>query len=294
MQIVAGLFILIALWAMIEQNLLTTTKFTITNKKLGKDFDPTSIVVLSDLHNHTFGKNNKRLVSKIERLSPDFIIVAGDMANKDQGCIPSNAYSLMELLAKKYKIYYALGNHEQYLIEKLNREVDHRNSTQSQGDSTWVEYRKNLSKLGVNFLDNASVTITKNNNTLKITGVSIGREYFDRGNPRTMQINYLEDQLGQCDRSVFQLLIAHNPNYFKNYSDWGADLTISGHIHGGLIRLPLLGGILSPHIRFFPKYDAGKYTEADKKMIVSRGLGSHSIMFRLFNPPELIFIQLKK
>jgi len=109
-----------------------------------------------------------------------------------------------------------------------------------------------------------------------------------------LQAEYLERLLGKKEDNIFQLLIAHNPIYFKEYINWGADLTISGHLHGGLVRLPFLRGMLSPQVKFFPRYDAGRFEENGKEMIVSRGLGSHSIMFRLFNPPELVYIRLKK
>ncbi|SHH94836.1 metallophosphoesterase [Clostridium grantii] len=90
------------------------------------------------------------------------------------------------------------------------------------------------------------------------------------------------------------ILLVHNPKYFEKYSNWGADLIFSGHVHGGIIRLPYLGGLLSPDRRFFPKYDNGVYENNGNKMIVSRGLGNSHLNLRINNKPELIVVTLKK
>jgi len=294
MYFIAGLILIITLWALIEQNLLMTTKYLITSTKLQKEFAKTSFIVLSDLHNHSFGKNNKRLLAKINKLSPDFIIVAGDMINKRQKCIPSNAFLLLQTLAKRYQIYYAFGNHEQY-IEQIHKEkLQLPIESIDESNSTWVEYIERLTSSGIVFLDNESIIMTKDNSKIRISGVTVELEYYGNGSASKLQAEYLERLLGKKEDNIFQLLIAHNPIYFKEYINWGADLTISGHLHGGLVRLPFLRGMLSPQVKFFPRYDAGRFEENGKEMIVSRGLGSHSIMFRLFNPPELVYIRLKK
>ena len=108
-----------------------------------------------------------------------------------------------------------------------------------------------------------------------------------------MEPSYLRKLLGTPDREKFQLLIAHNPVYFDAYADWGADLVVSGHVHGGIMRLPFLGGVLSPSLTLFPKYDGGMFREHGSTMILSRGLSSHTIPIRIFNPGELIVIELK-
>ena len=106
------------------------------------------------------------------------------------------------------------------------------------------------------------------------------------------RLAYMKEILGDIDESCFNILLAHNPQYFKEYAGWGADLTLSGHIHGGLVRLPFLGGVVSPMVTFFPKYDGGVFYENDKEMILSRGLGTHTIPIRMFNPGELNIIEI--
>jgi predicted MPP superfamily phosphohydrolase len=100
--------------------------------------------------------------------------------------------------------------------------------------------------------------------------------------------------LDAFDTGRYGILLTHNPLCFPVYARWGADLTLSGHVHGGMIRLPILGGLLSPEREFFPKYSAGIYGEDDKKLLVSRGLGSGVFGARIFNIPEIPVITLHK
>ena len=112
-----------------------------------------------------------------------------------------------------------------------------------------------------------------------------------------MEPGFIEKKLGnvgKSERDKYQVLIAHNPLYFPEYAEWGADMTVSGHVHGGIIRLPLLGGVISPAIALFPKYDGGKYMRGDKAMILSRGLGTHTIHVRFNNPGEVSVIKVRR
>lgn len=295
--IVGGIILFVALWAFIEQKLLVTTKYTICSTKLPKQLDQTNFVVLADLHNNTFGKRNIRLINQIKKLSPDFILVAGDMINKKAPCYPSHAYTLLEQLAKSYPIYYAYGNHELRMEQYLDLVSEHKLSSDVKHikylHSTWVEFKKHLSDAGVIFLKNESVFVNKNNCRLRITGFSIEQKYFDRNKKLKMEDGYLEELVEASTTGEYQILIAHHPFYLKSYAKWGADVILSGHVHGGMVRLPGVGGILSPQAKFFPKYQSGIYTEDGKYLVVSRGLGSHSIMPRLFNIPELVSVNLK-
>lgn len=287
--IIIGIILIVSIWTLIEQKLLVTTSYTILGEKLPKAFDGTGFIILSDLHNHTFGKNNQRLIRRIERLSPEFIIIAGDMINKKSESCPSNAYTLLTQLAEKYKIYYAYGNHEQRYEDPYVSNEDKKDDSLT---STWVEYKKRLLKQQVVFLNNKSIYLDKGEDRIRITGVTIGFQYFEHGKLKAMEEGYLTSLIGKKPAGEFELLIAHNPAYFSGYAGWGADFIISGHLHGGLIRLPLLGGMLSPQVSFFPKYSFGLYQKEESQMLVSRGLGSHSLMPRLFNVPEVVSVKL--
>ncbi len=292
--ILFGIILLIVLWSLIEQKLLLTTKYIVSSTKLPGAFNNTSFVLLADLHNRTFGKNNERLIKRIQAMEPDFIIVAGDMVNKKEICYPSNAFSLIEQLAKSYKLYYAYGNHEQRLERIGNDASGEWTKEDKEYYSTWVEFKTRLENAKVTFLDNESTTISLHSVSLRITGVSLPHEYFEFNATKELSPKELNVLVGGSSKEQFQVLIAHNPIHFKAYASWGADLTLSGHLHGGMMRLPGIGGIISPQAKFFPKYDKGKHTIENRHLIVSRGLGSHSVMPRLFNIPEIIYVKLKK
>ena len=280
LYVAVAIILLIFVVVIIEQKILIVSKYIVQSKKISEDFDNTSFVVLADLHNQSIGNNNKRLINKINLIAPDFILLAGDMITKENSCIPSVAYQLIEELSKSYTIYYAYGNHEQ--------------AVEGQSNSTWVEYKKNLINMGVIFLNNENIALTKKSGTIQIAGVSIDKEYFKRINMKQMESDYLYKLIKKETHNHFQILLAHNPMYFDAYANWGADLTLSGHLHGGLIRLPFIGGLISPQVNLFPKYDGGRYTKNDQDIIVSKGLGTHSLMIRLFNPPELVSVILKQ
>ncbi len=287
-----AIILLLILWSFVERKFLIVSKYKLNSSKLNANKEPIDIVVLADLHNNTFGKHNQRMLRRIDLLKPDFIILAGDIITKQKPCYPSHAYDLLEQLSSKYPLYYAYGNHELF--------YDIRKESSAEGDmgiketaliKAWIEYLEKLRELGVHLLRNDSQTIIMKNKKLRISGLNLGLEYYPKGNVNpvpAIDMDRLLDKPGE----EYQLLIAHNPMFFDDYAKWGADLTLAGHLHGGLARLPFLGGVISPQYKFFPGYDAGRFTIGDKNMVVSRGLGSHSIMMRLFNPPDLVFIRL--
>ena len=129
---------------------------------------------------------------------------------------------------------------------------------------------------------------------MDIYGLEIDMDYYGKFKKRNMETEYINRLLGKQQTSVFNILIAHNPDYFSTYADWGADLVVSGHIHGGLMKLPVLGGVISPALRLFPEYDGGEYKKGKSTMILSRGLGTHTLPIRIFNPGELVVIRCCK
>jgi predicted MPP superfamily phosphohydrolase len=161
-------------------------------------------------------------------------------------------------------------------------------------DGRFDEYKERLESLGVHFLVNEQVRISHMDENLVITGLVIGRKYFKKLKQPKLNTEYLQNLVGIADKQCYNILIAHNPVYFSNYIEWGADLIVSGHIHGGIIRLPAAGGVISPQYKFFPKYDAGKFETNERTMLVSRGLGLHTIKIRVFNRPELMVVTLER
>lgn len=258
----------------IDGNRFVTREYTLTTDKIEKEY---TLVVLADLHNKRYGTDNEKLIGAIEGVNPDFVLTAGDILTAKPGKSYETALSFMKKLATKYPIYYGLGNHEYRM--KIYRE--------DYGDA-FDRYIGELNNAGIHVLDNE----WKEREPFQITGVSIERLYYKRFYKIKMDDAYLKKEIGEASKKRYQILLAHNPEYFEEYAKWGADLVLSGHVHGGIMRLPLLGGVISPKLVLFPKYDGGMFKEKDSTMILSRGLGMHTIPIRIFNPGELVVIHL--
>ena len=241
-----------------------------------------TFALLSDLHGYVYGKDNEKLIKAIEDIKPDAILCAGDMFNarKVDGEIDyANALHLMTTLPAICPVYMGNGNHE-HKVKEYTAEFG----------NVYDRYRTQLVKAGVNVLENDSIDIPEAN--IRITGLDLGLPFFHKVTRKEMDDNQIQRYVGHSSSLKYQVLIAHNPIYFDNYAKWGADLTASGHVHGGIIRLPFVGGVISPALTLFPKYDGGKFELGDKTMILSRGLGTHSIHVRMFNPGELDVIRI--
>lgn len=289
----SSLLLIFIIWSLIEEKLIFTSRYNIESQLLLDNQNGLSFVVLADLHNKRFGKNNKVLVKKILEEKPDFIIIAGDLITKRKPCYPGNAYGLIKELSEHYPVYYALGNHEQSFEDLVSTNDSVENNEYLALYESWKLYKEKLEQLGVYILDNKSIEIKYKDRKITITGLSLSVDFYNKGKPLKLEEEYILSHIGKRSSDAYQILIAHNPVYFKEYVQWGADLILSGHVHGGMIRIPFIGGLISPQVRLFPKYDGGQFSQGDRHMIVSRGLGSHSFMPRFFNPPDLVLIKLK-
>lgn len=266
-----------------ENRVFKLTSYELKSDKLNGLKEDIRIVVLADLHNHVYGKENDTLIRAIEKVKPDLILVAGDLIVAKPGSEMETAISLLKNLADKYEIYYGIGNHEYRL--KIYPE---------QYGDMYEKYIGELTKANIHIMDNKCKRIKIKDTILNIYGIEIEKEYYKRFVTTKMTVQYIKSLIGNSNEKEYNILIAHNPKYFKTYAKWGADLILSGHIHGGLVSLPFLGGVASPQVEFFPEYDAGLFEENDKRMILSRGLGTHTINVRLNNQAELIHVVLKR
>ena len=258
---------------------IDVSKYEVASSKVPKAFDGFKILQLSDLHNRRFNKNNKKIVKIIEKQKPDIIVMTGDMVSSNSTGF-SNFFSLVEELDGKYPIYYIFGNHEQRLsVEKQAIIIG------------------KLREYGVKVLNNQHESITKNDENIEIFGLKQELIYYTNYLKSKKTYSYetkdMENAIRKADSKKFNILLAHNPLYFETYEKWGADLVFSGHVHGGIIQIPFIGGFLSPERKLFPKYSGGEYEINDSKMIVSRGLGYTKINLRFFNNPEICVVELK-
>ena len=258
---------------------IDVSKYEVASSKVPKAFDGFKILQLSDLHNRRFNKNNKKIVKIIEKQKPDIIVMTGDMVSSNSTGF-SNFFSLVEELDGKYPIYYIFGNHEQRLsVEKQAIIIG------------------KLREYGVKVLNNQHESITNNDENIEIFGLKQELIYYTNYLKSKKTYSYetkdMENAIRKADSKKFNILLAHNPLYFETYEKWGADLVFSGHVHGGIIQIPFIGGFLSPERKLFPKYSGGEYEINDSKMIVSRGLGYTKINLRFFNNPEICVVELK-
>lgn len=270
--------ILILMYLYIKYNINTIeiTKYIVENEKLPEAFDGYNIVQISDLHS--------KLMKKIKLLNPDIVVVTGDLIDGENNNY-NVALDFMKEISKLYKVYYIIGNHEQKALIKKYKEE-------------YKDYFNKLYQIDFVNLDNNKVEIIKGNSNINLYGLTIPyscyKYLFDNKNMTSIDSDFLLEKLGYVDKEQFNILLAHTPFYFDEYEKWGSDLTLCGHVHGGIIRLPFIGGLLSPDRKFFPKYDLGKYIKNKSTMIVSKGLGGSKILIRVNCKPEVVSIKLKK
>ncbi len=276
--IVLLLLLVVLLRIYIDNEIPKVSNVEIKSPKLPEVFDGYKILQLSDLHSKSFGNNNEMLIDMIDKESPNIIVMTGDMVTANEKDF-TVFYSLVKELTKKYRVYYVYGNHEGELSLKLKSEIT-----------------AFLKENGVIVLDNDYISIEKNNEKINLYGLCYTQKYYSYkgGKKHIITENYIKNKLGTIDKNKYNILLTHNPLFFDAYSGYGFDLTLSGHVHGGLIRLPFIGGILSPERKFFPQYSAGVYEKGNSKLVVSRGLSRGTKGFRFFNRPDVVSITLKK
>ena len=270
-----------------------TITYTIFLPNLPENFKPFRIVHLSDLHGREFGGQNCLLLDSVRNLNPDLIVMSGDMVNGGQkNCDVQGRQNFLKLcrtLSTLCPVLYSLGNHELELP-----------------DSRLAVWTEKVRRTGVTVLDNQSIDIMHDTVRFPVFGLTMPLLYYKDPlkKPYNRKANWtckdMERIFGSLSVSNSKsagpsILLAHNPLYFPAYRDWGAALTFSGHVHGGIIRLPLIGGVLSPDLSLFPNYDGGLFSEyssmdnshTPRQMIVSRGL-SDTFLKRIFNPMEIV------
>jgi len=263
---------LLSIQLYIDNMLITVSKYEIKSNKIPKKFDKFKIVHLSDFH--SYGNDNIKIVEKINDERPNIIVMTGDMVSKYDVNF-EKFLNLAEVLSKKYEIYYIVGNHEIRLRkDDLNLIM------------------KELHKFGIKVLNDEKVTLIRGNESINIYGIDIPLSYYKIINKPLNIGEIINVLINKCNENEYNILLAHNPLLFPEYAKYNVDLTLSGHIHGGMIRLPFIGAILSPERKFFPKYSSGVYEINNKKLLVSRGLGHSRPGIRLFNKREIVSITL--
>lgn len=254
-------------WAAIDSCNIDVTRFTVSGAP--EAFSGFKIAQISDLHNAEFGTDNQKLIDILKNEAPDAIVITGDLIDArrtNTEIAESFARRCMEIA----DCYYVPGNHEARL-----------------GD-TYDAFESALIADGVNVLRNGSVRIRKGMDAIRIVGVD--DPAFAKASDAITNLDAALEALSSDD---FTILLAHRPELIDEYSKWGIDLVLSGHAHGGQIRLPGIGGLYAPGQGFFPKYTSGNYTVGDTEMIVSRGIGNSAFPLRVNDRPEVVIVTLK-
>ena len=264
-----------------ERDCLVTEEYRIASEKIhgqGK-----TIVFLTDLHNKEFGEENSRLLETVRKVKPDAVLFGGDgMVAKRGNSDVRIPLALLTELAKEFPVYCGNGNHESRMLWK----------SEIYGEA-YENYRTALENAGIRYLSNEAADLDSD---IRIYGLDLPKSAYL---PRSGEIpeGLLKETLGEPDPEKFCLLLAHSPLFFEEYAAWGADLTLSGHFHGGTIRLPLVGGVMTPQYQFFYPRCAGNFElpgngKEKSRMIVGRGLGTHSINIRLNDKPQVVVVRL--
>ena len=274
-----------------QNDTLTTTEYAVSFDKLPAAFDGYTMALITDLHSKEFGEGNLELLSKIDETKPDVVLVAGDtLDSRDKQDVGQVFLKLAASLRERYPVYYVDGNHEQRRRDLINEENT---------------YYSALSLAGVQVIVDKKVELVKGGESINLYGLDLPYRCYKGSYKQTlMQLfnldkseNYFAEgvtaALGTIDSAKVNILLTHNPKKFPAYAGFGADLVLCGHEHGGLIRLPWLGGLATGYASDGVKYDAGMFTKGTSSMIVSRGLGAAVVPYRINNKPELVIIKLE-
>lgn len=275
------LFLLVLLECIRENYTFRVTHYTIRSPKLCALQRERRVVMLSDLHNCSYGEGNCKLIKAIRKQKPDLILIAGDMLVGKKGTSARIAEELVCTLAKEYPVYYANGNHEQRMKE-----------CPEYYGSVYREYKETLENSGVHFLENKTVKLDWEGQLIGIYGLEIPAYCYEKFRKIDLPVEEIKKCIGMAGKEEYTILLAHNPVFAATYLTWGADLILSGHLHGGLVRIPFLGGMITPQANIFPKYSGELTEEGNQSVVVSKGLGSHTIRLRFLNMPELIVLHM--
>ena len=260
-------------WALVWGNTaLVTADVLVCSNGIPEAFDAYKIVQISDLHDAQIGENNEKLIAMTAETEPDCIVLTGDFVDSSR-FHPELSLSVAESLVKIAPVYYVSGNHEAILP-----------------DADYQALTDGLRGLGVCVLEDESAELTRDGQSIRLIGLT------DIGfHPGTLEEK--KDALRMALSALlpedeFSVTLAHRPELMDVYTECGAPLVLSGHAHGGQIRLPGIGGLIAPGQGLFPKYTEGKYEENGTTLVVSRGIGNSVLPLRVNDRPQIVVVQL--
>ena len=293
-DILRGLLTLTSFFASFLGGICLSDNFFINNKKYilhsEKVKENTRFVYLSDLHGRYFsyeanGRDFDYLLDKIRKADPEYILIGGDLVTVKFETKIYPCFELLKELVKDYPVYYAIGNHENNLLWCKNKR-------KKKNKLAFLEFLDELDKIGVHVVDNDKWTIEEKNIT--VHGISLEREFYNKRLNVKLTKKHCDELVHIEDKDSYNILLAHNPEYFYAYKETGMDLCVSGHYHGGVMKLPKGRGFISPRFKLFKPDCYGIKKSNGVVHIISAGLGMHTIPIRLFNHCEIVTIDILK
>ena len=236
-------------------------------ESLPPQFDGLRVAELSDLHGRSFGKNNVRLLRTLQKARPDMICICGDLF--DEKTDLTMLEPLLTGLTDIAPVYYVTGNHE-WQVKNLR------------------EILQKMRAWGVTVLENEERVLSRGGAEMVVAGVHDPCGPYDMKTPAA-----LVRELRSAQGNDFILMLSHRNDELTMWSQLGVQLVLSGHCHGGVVRLPFMGGVFGTRRELFPEYDAGVYRQDGTTLFVSRGLGYTNVHFRLFNRPHVPIMILR-
>lgn len=270
-RLIAGIcgiavILFLGILALSDNRHIEITRYELETQKFDTSL---KIAVMSDLHSCEFGEKNSELIEMVRAEKPDLIAMAGDMVNKDDDNL-TVVRNLCTKLNEIAPVYYSMGNHE---------------GTMMNGRMDSIAIDKVLEEDGIRVLYNESEPLKHDGVEIQIAGISTSEVNYDK---------WSRDNLEEFWESEdYKIFISHSPTlYYEKMANAEFDLAIAGHFHGGMIRLPGLGGLYHIDTGFFPRYSGGAYELANGTLVVTRGLGNHGAIPRINNKPELVMIEI--
>lgn len=236
-------------------------------ESLPPQFDGLRVAELSDLHGRSFGKNNVRLLRTLQKARPDMICICGDLFDEQTDL--TMLEPLLTGLTDIAPVYYVTGNHE-WQVKNLR------------------EILQKMRAWGVTVLENEERVLFRGGAEMVVAGVHDPCGPYDMKTPAA-----LVRELRSAQGNDFILMLSHRNDELAMWSQLGVQLVLSGHCHGGVVRLPFVGGVFGTRRELFPEYDAGVYRQDGTTLFVSRGLGYTNVHFRLFNRPHVPIMILR-
>ena len=272
LPIIVAIILVLVVWIRWGNTALEINEYKIVSNSVPQNFHGFRIAQVSDLHNAEFGEGNSKLIQLLSQTEPDIIVLTGDLIDSRNTDIEI-ALAFAREAMKIAPVYFVSGNHEARVIE-------------------YEDLKMGLSEAGVNVLENQIVEITREGESITLMGIDDPsfQENYLFGDSEGVAKQAIETLLRVSDG--YTVLLSHRPELFELYVETGMDLVFSGHAHGGQFRLPFIGGLVAPNQGFFPKYDAGLFSEENTTMIVSRGVGNSIVPLRFNNRPEIIVVML--